>query len=351
MGKQITIKEIADRAGVSRATVDRVLHERGKVSEENLAKIRKVLGETGYKYNIHTSAVSLRKAFTVAIVTPEAAKGEYWDSVHEGILKAGREYSDIDLEFLWLAYDQFSKTSLQEAYDKALGSNPDAAIIGPGFEDITLEFCRDCDSAHIPYAFVDSQIAGTSPIASFTADQPEGGYIAGKILGNITPTGSRICVFSASYEDNAKAYNASRRLQGLLCYFKDSPRLLPPANVDMHNHGEGLTQIKDYLLCHEDIAGIAVLNSRGHLVAEALKELGRSGTVRLVAFDCTDRNKECLSDGSISVLLSQQPETQGFNAVKSIIEYLLYRKVDMQAAFHLMPIDILLKENLPYYEA
>ncbi len=350
MGKQITIKEIATLAGVSRATVDRVLHQRGKVSSENLVRIEKVLDETGYKYNIHTSAVSLRKAFVVAVVTPEAIEGEYWDTVKGGILRAREEYSDIDLEFEWLPYDQFSKASLQSSYEKALQLTPDAVIAGPGFEDLTVEFCKTCDEKRIPYAFVDSTIGGTTPIAAYTADQPEGGYIAGKILGNITPPDSQIAVFCASYEGDENAYNASRRLQGLREFFNGNKKLLSPAPVDMHNRGKGLKQIKNYLLSHKEIAGVAVLNSRGHIVAEALKELGESRDIRLVAFDCTESNRSCLEDGSISVLLSQRPETQGFNAVRSVIEYLLYRKVGSISAFHLMPIDILLKENLPYYE-
>lgn len=352
MAKQITIKEIALKTGVSRATVDRVLHQRGKVSAENLAKIEKVLESHGYKYNIHTSAVSLRKAYKVAVVTPEAPKGEYWSYVIDGIREAVEEYSDVDLEFEAFPYDQFSKTDLKRVYDAVLKSSPDAIIIGPGFEDLTIEFCNGCDAASIPYAFVDSQIECTRPIASYTADQPEGGYIAGRILGNITPEDSRIAVFSALNEGEAKAYNASRRLQGILEYFSDSrrsERLLPVCYVNMHEGAKSLDEIGDFIAKHPDIGGVAVMNSRGHLVADAIAEAHKSHDIKIVAFDCTDGNRRCLLDGSISVILSQRPRQQGFQAVRSIIEYLLYRKLDHTQAFNLMPIDILLKENLKYY--
>ena len=39
----VRIVDIARMAGVSVATVDRVIHNRGKVSEENLARINEVL--------------------------------------------------------------------------------------------------------------------------------------------------------------------------------------------------------------------------------------------------------------------------------------------------------------------
>ena len=43
LGKNIRIKDIARLAGVSAGTVDRVLHNRGRVSEEALQKITAVM--------------------------------------------------------------------------------------------------------------------------------------------------------------------------------------------------------------------------------------------------------------------------------------------------------------------
>ena len=44
----ITIKEIAAEAGVSLGTVDRVLHNRGRVSQETIALVRRIAEENGY---------------------------------------------------------------------------------------------------------------------------------------------------------------------------------------------------------------------------------------------------------------------------------------------------------------
>ena len=94
-------------AGVSVGTVDRVLHNRGNVSERSLKAIEQVLAETGYKYNIHTSAISLKKEYNIAITTPIAVKGEYWGAVRDGIMHAINEYSDIKLNCTFFFYNQF----------------------------------------------------------------------------------------------------------------------------------------------------------------------------------------------------------------------------------------------------
>ena len=46
-----TIKEIAELAGVSRGTVDRVLNNRGSVNRETAEKIRAIIKQLGYKPN------------------------------------------------------------------------------------------------------------------------------------------------------------------------------------------------------------------------------------------------------------------------------------------------------------
>ncbi len=52
LGKNIRIKDIARLAGVSAGTVDRVLHNRGRVSEEALQKITEVMKQIDYKPNL-----------------------------------------------------------------------------------------------------------------------------------------------------------------------------------------------------------------------------------------------------------------------------------------------------------
>ena len=48
----VTAQKIAELAGVSRGTVDRALHNRGRVNPEVAARIRKIADELGYKPNI-----------------------------------------------------------------------------------------------------------------------------------------------------------------------------------------------------------------------------------------------------------------------------------------------------------
>ena len=57
----MTLKEIAERAGVSIATVSYVLNGNAQISDETRQKVEKIIKETGYRSNI--LAKSLRNAF------------------------------------------------------------------------------------------------------------------------------------------------------------------------------------------------------------------------------------------------------------------------------------------------
>ncbi|MFA6751968.1 MAG: LacI family DNA-binding transcriptional regulator, partial [Fermentimonas sp.] len=99
MVKKIRIKDIAKMAGVSAGTVDRVLHNRGNVSDEARKAVEKVIEEVDYKPNMHVSSISLKRRYKIAVTTPQFSSGAYWESIHNGIRHALEEYENIKVEY------------------------------------------------------------------------------------------------------------------------------------------------------------------------------------------------------------------------------------------------------------
>ena len=65
-----TIKDIARMAGVSAGTVDRVLHNRGDVSEKSKEKVQKVLDEINYQPNVFAIGLAAKKKYVMIIGIP-----------------------------------------------------------------------------------------------------------------------------------------------------------------------------------------------------------------------------------------------------------------------------------------
>lgn len=349
MNRQVKIKEIAQMSGVSAGTVDRIIHNRGNVSEKSRKAVEATLKKVGYKPNLHTSAVSLQKSFNIVITTPNANRGEYWGAILEGIERALEEYSDIKITTKYSFYDQFDSDSCQDAFGAVSGLNPDGVIIGPTFRGETVSLCNSLDERGIPYIFIDSPLEGTSPLASFYIDQNTCGRLMGHILFSCIPEDASIAVFGMERKGNAHSYNSLQREKGLKEFARErgwGDRLVK-ANIPVILDEKRVKAVVDFFKGDRNIKGAGIMNSRGHIIADILQRNGISG-IHIVSFDLTLRNQKCLKEGSISALLCQRPGQQGFSAVQSMISYLLYRKKEENGE-HLLPVDIVMKENLPYY--
>lgn len=70
---RVTIKQIAEQAGVSRGTVDRVLNHRGKVRPEVEDRVRRIARELGYRPNILGRALGMNRNHVKIGVIAQAA--------------------------------------------------------------------------------------------------------------------------------------------------------------------------------------------------------------------------------------------------------------------------------------
>ena len=89
----VTIKQIAEKAGVSRGTVDRVINNRGHVKPEIEERIQKIAVELGYRPNAAGKALAARKKSFIIGVILCARGNEFFDDILKGIKGAEQEAS------------------------------------------------------------------------------------------------------------------------------------------------------------------------------------------------------------------------------------------------------------------
>lgn len=348
MASKPRIKDIAELAGVSPGTVDRVLHGRGKVSEASRLAVERVLQEVDYKPNLFLSSISMKKRFRLAVAIPECIEGEYWEQVRDGILGAIKEYDGMDIDCRFFCYNQFDLFSCRSTFSSVAREEWDAVIIGPTFKDETLVLANHLDDSHTPYVFVDSMVDGTSPMCFFSANQQVCGYLIAKLLHQITPDGSNYVLCQATRVGDESANNTMLRKTGFMEFFREHglegnvKRLMFSAAHPEENE----TLVGDFFERNPDIKGAAVLSSRGGIMANYLKGRRLEG-IKLVTLDLTRINIEALRDGGLGFVICQRPAQQGFSAVKSLMMNLVFGHTMPRENF--VPLDIVTKENLDYY--
>ncbi|MDI9605794.1 MAG: LacI family DNA-binding transcriptional regulator [Bacteroidota bacterium] len=349
MQKKIRIKDIARLAGVSAGTVDRVLHNRGNVSPKARQAVEAVLKEVDYKPNIHVSALSLKRTYKIVITTPNISPGEYWESIHHGIRHAKEAYANLKLTIEVLTYNQYDIFSCMKVFRQIAEMEMDALIIGPTFHNETNALCEKMDERNIPYIFVDSNNEGACPLAFFSSDHYMCGTLMAKLITSLIPANSKIGILQAVRVGNQSANSTILRKRGFMDYISKQERayqvLRIPFSVEEPENNE--TYLSRFFTDHHDIPGVVVMNSRGNYVASYLDN-NHIHDVKMVCLDLTAPNVEALKKGQIDFLIGQEPEYQGFRAMKTMLEYLIFKKPVNRENY--VQLDILTLENIGFYK-
>jgi LacI family transcriptional regulator len=85
-----TIKDVARIAGVSIASVSRVINNGPKVSQATIKKVNQVMQEIGYTPNANARALVTRKSITIGVVIPELSD-PFFASLASGVDKVARD--------------------------------------------------------------------------------------------------------------------------------------------------------------------------------------------------------------------------------------------------------------------
>ena len=156
----VRIVDIARMAGVSVATVDRVIHNRGKVSEENLARINEVLRRVDYRPNLIARSLASGRRYTLCAVMPRFAPGEYWADFEAGIARAEAEAVRYNVTVRRFCFDQYDRSSFESLLETLRREEFDGAVIATLFAEMVEPFTRELDARGVPYG----SFTGATPV-------------------------------------------------------------------------------------------------------------------------------------------------------------------------------------------
>jgi LacI family transcriptional regulator len=342
----ISIKDIAAKARVSIGTVDRVLHNRGRVSEQTRARVERIVRRLGYRPNIHARSLSLDKAFRFAVVMPRLTQdSEYWKFPAKGIDKACRELEPYHVSADYYLFDRYSNMSFERAFQGAVKSKPDGLLIAPVLSR-RAEMLVPTIPQGIPYVFFDSTIPGTECLTFIGQDPFQSGLLAASLLQRVSGGQGHTAIVKVTPDD----FHITERIRGFLTGMEENKRT--PAHlfeVDSHKGEFAFAETVRRILRELDpLSGIFVSNAWTHSVAKAVREHRGSRRIAIIGYDLVPKNVQFLKEGVIGFLISQCPLTQGYEGIYSLYEHVVLRETVKQTI--MVPIDILTKENVKYYQ-
>ena len=347
--RKVTIQDVARYANVSAGTIDRVIHNRGRVSPEKKKRVVEAIEKLNFNPNMLARTLALGRQFMVCALIPSAPTADhYWSAPLQGLQAAAAQYRDYGIAVDYFFYDLFDEASFTEQAENILSLNPDGVVFAPLFLQESYFFAEKLKSRNIPYVFIDADLPDGQSLSYIGPELKQSAYIAGKLLCSTLPQHAEILVVNmVKGFENASALQ--RMEEGFREYFsKNAPgreKRIHTLTIHSIEKNDVFRELGNYYSENSGIKGVFVTNSQAFLLSRFHQE--NNLDIRLVGFDLVAENIAHLKNGGIDYIISQSPVQQGKRAVKTLFEFFLYGKAPDKIQY--IPLDVIIRENVDFY--
>ena len=347
--RNIRIKDIALKAEVSTGTVDRVLHNRGKVSEKVKERILQIIEESNYEPNLMARALGANKTYQIAALIPDYTVDSYWKAPKSGIEKAEKDLRQYGIAVKQFVFNPYDVNSYIEKASELTTFEPDGILLSPIFYRETLPFFQKWSRDKIPFIVFNTQITEFGALSYIGQDSYQSGMLGAKLLHYGQPEPCSILIAHID-EEISNAAHLIKKESGFRYYFAqvDPENQYKIIRVELNRADPKAfsKKLDDLIDSTPDLKHIFVTTSKAYDIADYLEK--RNATkIKIVGYDLIPKNLDYLNSGFISFLINQNPKGQGYFGISLLVDFLVFKK--NIPALKFLPLDIVTKENLNYY--
>ncbi|MAT69831.1 MAG: hypothetical protein CMJ58_09935 [Planctomycetaceae bacterium] len=257
----------------------------------------------------------------VAVTLITGGSGPYWQLVGNGATAAAEQY-DVDLKILQPTDDEniAEQTALLKKVDP---KQVDGLAISPldaaGQASLINEVARDC-----PVITYDSDAPDSMRLSYVGTSNLQAGERAAHLVEDALPEGGQVAVVLA----NLSKANMIERRDGFNQHFERRAAVAgddaPKYEVVDHLVDEGSAETcRELVLAtieeHPDLACLVGMNAQhGAMLTTILKDAGKLGEIKIVAFDEDEATLDGIERGDIYGTIVQDPYRYGHEAVRQL---------------------------------
>jgi len=336
-----TLTDVAQAAGVSYATADRVINNRGNVAAKSITKVREAVATLGYVRNVAAANLSRSRMYRLAFLIPKGPNA-FFNRIRDHIELTADHLSAERISVEIIEVDAFAVADLQSSISNLVQLEFDGvAIVGLQSKQLeeTLAELRAKGVAVIglvsdlPLEFRSAYIGIDNSVAGRTAARMVG-IVHGRGQGAI-----QTFVGSMDARDHVERWQGFREV-----IEKDFPQItLRDPIMTKDDASFLLSHTRDILANKPDITALYNVGA------------GNSGLVKAISAAQTDRpfcvvhelvahSRQALQDGLIDLVIDQRPDVEisrAFTVLRALID-----ERDFPPMPDLMPT-IYVQDNLP----
>jgi len=125
----VTIKDVAEKAGVSPSTVSRVIADSPRISEETKQRVRRTMKELGYHPNAIAQSLVNRVTKTIGVVMPRSAEHVFLNPFFPEALRGISKYAHDEGYCLLLTTGNTEKEQMESLKSIVYGGRVDGLIL------------------------------------------------------------------------------------------------------------------------------------------------------------------------------------------------------------------------------
>ncbi len=343
-----TVNDIARAAGVSLATVDRVLNDRPGVRPAKMQAVQEAIQRLGYVRDMAAANLARGRTYRMAFVLPDS-EGQFVRTLTEAIGHAERQMANARTAILVRRYPADDPHEIAAV----LASLPGEGVTGVALMAPETPMVRDAvralRSRGVPVVALASDLPNTERDRFVGIDNVAAGRTAGVLMGRLLGNGPGEVIMIG--ESMLLRESLERRLGFDRVLQEAFPRLIGLPTLESHGRAEELRDVLYKALSHaRDVRGIYLLGAGHRALASALAgmdETRRAGErgLTVIGHELTPQARTALETGTMDAVIMQNPG----HLVRSALRVLraITDRAPIDEAQEQIRIEIVMRENLP----
>ena len=338
----VEIKDVAREAGVSTATVDRVLHNRPGVRHVTMQRVKDTIERLGFQPHVAAADLARGRRQRFCFVMPKTPNLFMADIVEQlGKLRRPLAARRVLLDVI--ETDVFDADTLADALEG----------VGPRYDGVAVVAL---DHPRVK-GVIDELIENGVVVVTLVSDVPSShrahyvgidniaaGRTAGTLIGRfLSGREGKVAVVAGSLllRDHAERLFG---VQQVIASEYSRLTVLPSLegrDDDAHNQAV----VERLLADHSDLVAIYNIGAGTAGIGAALIEANRAHEVVFIGHDLTRQTRRLLIIGVMDAVLSQSPDLEAHSAIRVL--QALSRKEPIIAEQERIDINVILRDNLP----
>lgn len=342
--------EVAAAAGVSLATVDRVLNGRPGVRTLTIERVQGAVERLGFRRDAFAAGLATRRREHYAFVLPAAGRSFFMDTLRNSLASLGAAMADQRVAITIVDYLPLDEASLCAALGGLTADNPDRGFDGIAVVAIDAPAVRhEIDRLAARGVGVVTLVSDISPSRRrhfVGIDNTAAGRVAASLIGRMArPSEGAVglIVGQMTLHDHA-----DRRLGFEQVIRREFPslRLLEVLEGrDDSATAEALT--RGLLAGHPDLVGLYSAGAGNRGVIAALADLPAASRPIVVAHELSPSMRDALLSGVVTAVLHQNQAHEAAEALAALRAAAGFAPLPFAGGVRPIPTEIFLRDNVP----